>query len=955
MRPLFLLVALLPALAAAQTPGARVTGRVLDAPEGAPLPGATVLATRLDADSLRSGVAADAEGRFALALAPGAYRLRVSFVGYAPDVREVEVAATDVALGEVGLAPLELDEVTVDAVRQRVEVRGDTTVFDAAAYAVHPNANVEDLVAKMPGVVVQDGEVQAQGERVQRVLVDGEAFFGSDPSVALRNLPAEIVQEIQIYDREDDEAELAGEGGQRTLNVVTRPDRRTGQFGRVFAGGGGDTDDARYSAGGALHRFGGSRRISVVGIANNVSEQTFASEDLVAMSGGGGRGGFRERRGGPGGRGGGGVDVAPPLVNARPGVTTTTALAANVQDRFGESVRVQGSYQLNRTGTLTDASASRDYLVGDGLSYTEGSDADDATWSHRLNGRLEANLSDATRLTVRPSLSVQTYDAQALLSGQSTVGDALAGLSRNASRSASAAATGSLTLYLSHRFATPQRSLALGLDGALDGRSADTDQDVLTVAYADGLADTTGLYQRQVDAADASRRLGGTLRYTEPLGERLRLQLSYAPSLELASDDAEAFRLDPATGRFTAVDSSLTSAGEQRVARQRGGVELGYRTERVRLEAGVDAEVEWLDYEQTGPRPFAVDRRTASLLPSARARVEITERTDLDLRYQARTRTPGVTQLRGVIDDTNALLVTAGNPDLATAREHTLRLQARSARPETGSVLFGMVELAATTDYIGQQVIVAEDGPVTVRGVTLAPGAQFTAPANLDGYRRARAFGTVGRPVSLLKSNANATLGATYTRQPSLYNSVLNRADALALDGRLSLGTAASERFDASLSYGLAWTAVANSSRSSADDTYLRHRANATLTWLPGAGLTVSSDFAFSAITGLDTRTAPTTAVWNASLGYALGAAEVRFGLNDLLNRDATIGQQVTDTYVETSQSQALGRHVMLGVTYRIRAFGGAGQIPAPDEGRRRGRRDGDGPPRGRRGGPDDE
>ncbi len=935
--------------ALAQTP---VTGRVTDAESGETLPAATALAVRLDPDSTRVGVAADVEGRFRLALAPGRWRLRISFAGFAPDVREITVEGVPVALGDVALRSVELDEVQVGALRQRVEVRGDTTAYNAAAYAVNPDASVEDLVSKLPGVVVQEGEVQAQGERVQRVLVDGEEFFGSDPTAALRNLPAEVVQEIQVFERASDQARFTGvdDGeGELTINVVTRPDRRRGQFGRLFAGGGGGTGEtapteARYSAGGAVHAFQGTRRISVIGIANNINDQNFAAEDLLGVleSGDGGGG----RRGGRGGRGAGTY-----LVGEQPGVTTTTALGVNYTDRFGSRVRVQGSAFLNRTGTLADAATTRDYVVGDALSYLEDDDGDRTNTNLRFSGRVEAELDDATQLTVRPRLSLQSYDNASLLTAQTLLDGALTGLTRNGSDATSTATTAALDVLLRRRFATNGRSLSLGLEGGLDGQRRDTDQDVLTLAYDGGRADTTSAYQRQIDTGAGGRQLEASLRYTEPLAERLSLQLDYSPSVSVSSGDADAFRFDPATGLFSVVDSSFTSVSDQRVVTHRGGADLSYRTDRVRLRAGLDAEREALAYDQGGPRPFSVDRTTVSLLPSANARLELTDNADLDLRYRARTRTPSVTQLRDVVDDTNALLVTAGNPDLATAREHTVDLRFRSTQPEAGSVVFGSVQLAAATDYVGQSVTVAGADGRVVDGVTLAPGAQLTAPVNLDGYTRARAFGTLGRPISALKVNANATLGATYTRTPSLYNDVLNRADALALDGRVFLGTSASERFDASVGYGVSWTGVQNSSRASADDTYLRHRGEARLTWLPAGGLTVTSTLDLTAYTGLDVGTVPTTAVWNAALGYKLltdDRAEVRLSVNDLLGQNTGVTQTLADTYVETSQAQALGRTVMLGVSYRLRTFGAADQIPEPpDEGRdegRRGRRP-DGPP----------
>ncbi len=932
---LVLLLALAASSAHAQT---AVVGRAVDG-EGAALPGANVVATRLSPDSLRTGVAAGADGRFALDLAPGPHRLRVSFAGFTPDTRDVTAAGARVDVGDVALAAVALGEVTVGAVRDRVTLRGDTTAFNAAAFPVTPDASAEDLVARLPGVTVENGTVTAQGETVRRVLVDGEEFFGTDPTAALRNLPADAIAEIQVFERGSDQARFTGfddGNAETTINIVTRPDRRAGQFGRVYGGGGASTAaaDGRYATGATVHTFGGSRRLSIIAQANNTNQQNFASEDLLGVVGaGGGRGG---RGGGRGGRGG---DAGTYLVGEQGGVTNTAAVGVNYSDRWGAAVRVTGSYFANRTGNDTDARVERDYVVADRLFYTETSASETVNVNHRFSGRLDATLSPRTQLTVTPRLSLQTNRADRTLLGVSrqlgqTAQTFDAGLTDGLGYSASG------DLRLQHRFgavAAPRsadgpsggrerdgssaRTLSLRLGIAQDGTRQDTDQDVRSLVDAD----TTDAFQRQIDGDGLTRRVSADLSYTEPLGRRAQLQLSVAPSLETSGSDQSAFRLDPATGGFTAVDSSFTSDAERRLATGRAGADLRYTAGPLRLSAGLDAEVQRLDASQSGTRAFTVDRTATYLLPSASARYEITDATRLDLRYRARASAPFVTQLRDIVDDTNPLLVTAGNPDLETSREHRVDLRLRATQPAAGQVLFGSLQLTATENYVGQSVTVAGGAPVVVRGIPLAPGAQLTTLANLGGFLRTRAFGVVGRPI--LGVNANLTGGVTYTRTPSLFNGVANRADAVALDLRTTLSTAASTRFDTRLSYGVAYTTVSNTLLAATNDDFLRHAATLATTWLPGRGLVVATDLNLIAYTGLDTGAAPTAAVWNVGLGYKFlpgDRAEVRLTANDLLDCNAAVRQSVTDTYVETSETQALGRYLMLGLSYRLNNLGAA-------------------------------
>src|SRR5690606_18647922 len=151
-------------------------------------------------DSTLTGAATDIEGTFRLLIGPGTYRIRVSFVGFTPSERTLIVDADSIDLGRIELTPDPrlLDEIVVEELQDRVTLRGDTTVFHADAFKVTPDANAEDLVIKMPGIIVQDGSIQAEGEDVRRVLVDGEEFFGDDPSAALKNLPAEIIKDIEV-------------------------------------------------------------------------------------------------------------------------------------------------------------------------------------------------------------------------------------------------------------------------------------------------------------------------------------------------------------------------------------------------------------------------------------------------------------------------------------------------------------------------------------------------------------------------------------------------------------------------------------------------------------------------------------------------------------------------------------------------------------------------------------
>ena len=937
-----------PALAQNAT-GPAVTGTVVTEDDGLGLAGVNVVAVRLAPDSARSGVVTDAEGRFRLALPDGAYRVRVSYVGFVTVERDVTVRGGPVTLGTVALTDdtVVLDEAVVQAQQERVTLRGDTTVFNADAYRVNPDATAEDLVGKLPGVVVEDGTVTAQGETVQRVLVDGEEFFGSDPTAALRNLPAEAIQEIEVYDRASEQARLTGfddGNAQRTINIVTRPGMNNGQFGRVFGGYG---PDGRYLAGASVNIFDGARRITLIGLANNVSQQNFAMEDLLGVlgeasgrQGGGGRGGRGDGppRGGGGPpdggnsdgppRGGGGSDPGQYLVGAVDGRTTTSAMGVNYIDRWGADVRVNGSYFFNLTGNDADTRRDRTYFLDAGANqlYTETNTAESDNQNHRLALRIEAPLSERTELTVSPRLSVQGNTSTSLLTGQSALADGTA-LSRTSNdyTADNLGYTSATSISIRHRFPTERRTLSASFDVGLDGRNGDTEQDVTSVFYR-ATGDSTDTFQRQIGSDGWSRSLGVNLSYTEPLGERGMLQVSYAPTFARSAADQDAFRFDAATGGFTALDSAFTSTSDQRVTTQRGGLSYRYRAGRsFSASVGLDAQYEALTYDQGGPRAFSVDRSYTAFLPSAQVRAELAEALNLDLSYRASARSPGVNQLRNVVDDTNPLLITTGNPALTASRTHSLRARLRSIGGQGASMLAGTANLTFTQDYVGTATLTAGTDSLVAQGIVLEPGAQLSFPVNLDGYLNARASLTAARPLGFIRTNANLTGGASYTRTPALLNGVLNRADALTLDGRLSLASNISERLDFTLSYGLGWTTVGNTTTTTQDADYVRHRAGLRFNALPWGGLVLASNLDLSFYTGLSSSVRPTVARWDVGVGYKFlqnDVAEVRLTVNDLLNQDTDLSRTVTGTYVEDVQTDALGRYVMLNLTYRLGRFG---------------------------------
>ncbi|GAC1592448.1 MAG: hypothetical protein NVS3B25_12980 [Hymenobacter sp.] len=375
MRPFTLLFFLLLGLgtARAQAP-TTVSGRVTDGKDQAALIGASVVLIHLP-DSVKTGAVADAIGRFQFDhVAAGRYVLEASFVGYERQRRAVAVAGQPVQLGTLALQAgggVQLKGVVVTgAVAQSVQ-KGDTTQFNARAFKTNPDATTGDLIDKLPGVSRgTDGKVQAQSENVQQVLVDGKPFFGNDPDAVLKNLPAEMVDKVEVFDQRSEQSRFSGfdDGNTtKTINIVTKVEFRNGTFGRVVVGAGPD----RYKANGNVNKFRGEQRLSALAQSNNVNEQNFGTEDLLGVvgnfnQGGNGRGGGGRGLGG-GGNGGSAGDF---LVNQSGGITKTNAVGLNFSDSWNKKTDLSASYFFNRADNALLSSTQRQYVLPQQASTT---------------------------------------------------------------------------------------------------------------------------------------------------------------------------------------------------------------------------------------------------------------------------------------------------------------------------------------------------------------------------------------------------------------------------------------------------------------------------------------------------------------------------------------------------------------------------------------------------------
>ena len=882
----------------------------------------------VSSDGKSSYTSTDLNGGFQFKkLHPGIYTLQVTYVGYKPYKEKqtfAEGQQKEIKIEMAEDAQL-LGEVSVQGRATRAEQKGDSLLYNAEAFQVMMGSSAEDLLAKMPGIVVEGGTIQAQGEQVQKVLVDGKEFFDGDVNLAIKNLPSDIIASIEVFDKKSEQAEFTGfDDGEeiKTINIVTKNGFRQGTFGEVSGGYG--TDD-RYKVNGNLNFFNDDRRISVLGMSNNVNQQNFSQEDLAGVmsagSSGRGRGGRGGRSGGKSG-GTGGSSTSNFMVGSLGGVTSANGVGLNYVDQWGEKWKVTGSYFFNQSDNLTQQQTDREYFesVLPGMTYNEYQENSMKNWNHRFNMKLDYQMTERTSLQFRPTLSFQNNDSYGLLQGQNLANGTTESETETTSFGKSNAYNIGADLMLRHRFLKEGRTLSLMLSGAMRNTDGDTYTDYLNTLYGLELSPVTDDYSQWKQTLNQQYTLRSNLSYTEKLTDNLQLQLGYKMSYTDSENDKKTYDRSAVTDLYDQLDESLSNEYQSGYLTQAGNVGLRYRAGRLSAMLGVDAQWADLKGDLVYPQPDELSHKYFSVLPSFTLRYSLDRTNSFQLRYRSRSSSPSVTDLQNVIDNSNPLFLSAGNPNLDQQVSHTANLRYLRTT-KSGHTFIAMVGATIQQDYVADSTFTAKEDIALSPTVTLNKGSQFTRPVNLDGYYSLQSMVTYGFPVDFIRSNINFSLSANYANVPTIFDGVESRTRELNLIPKLIIGSNISKNLDFTASYSAGISKMFSSLDTAAESDYVTHTAAAKLGWTFFWGLTFRSTFNYVGYTGLDTDTEDYF-LWNLSLGKKFlknNAAEIRIEAFDVLKQNQAFTHRTGSNYYDYVNSNVLQPYAMISFVYTIR------------------------------------
>lgn len=900
-----------------------ISGSTHDRADSSSLIGVSVWLYPASDTTNRKGSVTDIDGHFVFNnIASGKYILSISYIGYSPLKMPLTVKDVSLHLGKISLqqaiTTLKSVEITGNAIQ--VEQKGDTIQYNANAFKTTRDASAEDLISKMPGITSDNTGLKAQGETVQQVLVDGKEFFGDDATLALKNLPAEIIEKIEVFDRLSEQSQFTGfDDGQtrKTINIVTKKGMNNGQFGRVYAGIG---EDGRYSAGGNINTFKGVRRLSLVGLSNNVNQQNFSSEDLLGvMNGGGSGGGGRGGRGG-GQRGGGENNFS---IGQQNGISTTHSIGLNYSDEWGEKTKVNGSYFFNASDNEQITKLNRLYItpLDSGLVYGEMSRSNSKNFNHRLSLRVEHAIDSANSIVITPRFSFQKNDSRSFLNGNYTGEESsLSRMLDNENRSENNGYNFSNNILFRHRFAKRGRSLSVSVNTDVNNREGNT---LLRSQDEDRIAETTAITDQRSDNFTDTYTIAPSISYTEPVGKQAQVQLNYTPTYRRSKTDKKTFNYESGNESYSDLDSLLSNKFDNEYISHRGGVSYRYNNKKLNFNMALNYQQARLISDQSFPYGFSVDRSFQNILPLFTANYKFTSTENVRFQYRSSTNAPSVSQLQNVVDNRNPLFLRTGNPNLSQNYSHNVTVRYGKTNPTTSSSFLVMVNAGITQDYITNTSIIAVQDTV-VNGIDLRRGTQLSFPVNVGGYQNARTMITYGLPFTTIKSNLNFTTSFAYNRIPALINGSRNLARNYGISQGIIVSSNISENLDFTLGYTANYTIVKNSLQQQSDNNYLNQTLSVRFNWIFWKGFVFTSNLNTAMYNGLSAQFDQSIWYWNAGLGYKLlkdKSLEVKVNAFDILNQNNSISRNVTETYIEDRESNVLTRYFLLTLTYRLGNF----------------------------------
>lgn len=892
----------------------QISGKVIDAELKEPIQEANVRILQQKDSTFVNGVATNSKGDFSIKLPYGSYIVQVTYIGNSDAFKDVTInngtPNANIGTIELGADNIMLDALVATAKAVEIVVKGDTLEYNADSYKVTESAVLEDLFKKMPGVEIDaDGKITVNGRAVNKIMVDGEEFFSSDPKVASKNLPAKMVDKIQVHDRRSDMAMMTGfdDGDEETvINLTVRPGMKQGLFGNAFVGYG---SKDRYEGNAMVNMMKDKNQYTALGGFNNTNNAGF-SDLSSSMFGSGGGGGGRRFMGGP-----------------NNGITKSGNAGFNFSQTFSDALKLGGNIRFGQTDNNTLSKTHTQNLLSSGNRLEDENNSSN-NWSQNFNMdfRMEWTPDTLTRIIFSPQASVNKNRRSEFGDFVTTTETLTDTINSGDSEYHSNGDGKSLSarLDVSRTLNSKGRTISAQLQGGISDQETTGTNLSNTLFY--GSTPDELIDQRFVNTND-SKNWRAYLSYVEPIGNNNFIQLAYSYRQNDSESDKDT-RIKDAQGDYTELDPKYSKRLENSFNNQE--VELNFKSVRPKYDYTLGFTVQ---PSSSKSKTFIgsnlennFSRSVTNFAPSAQFNYRWTRQHNLRLRYYGNTDQPSVTQLSPVEDVSNPLNITVGNPDLKPSFQHRLNIRYQNFNPEKNSSMGFFGNIGYLTNDI-----------VSATTTDISTGAKRTTYENVSGNWNANGRMMFNVPLKNIKFSVFSMTFASYNHANGFSNTKDNDIITIEknLSKRMNLGETLglnyrSDLFDFSVRGNVNYNNVKNTLDGQRDQEYLNYGGNASTTIYLPFSFSIESDINYSTNSGYADGFTQDEWLWNASLSKQIFKQKngtLRFKIYDILQQRSNISRSVTSNYIRDTTTNTLTSYFMFHFVYRFNIFkGGATQ-----------------------------
>ncbi len=879
---------------------------IFDSKNGMPIEMATVRLLRQSDSSLVQGVQTDIKGSFSLSkVKPGDYVLVLSNVGYDPQKLNIQMRDRDMILRNIQLVENvhALKDLDVKGTAAQLVVKGDTLEYNATAFKTEENAVVEDLLKRLPGVEVStDGKITVNGEEVKKIRVDGKKFFDGDMEMATKNLPAEMIEKVQVLEQKSDMAQLTGfedDDTERIINLTTRPNRRKGLFGNVRGGLGADMDNnMRYDANANLNIMEGEAQTSIVAGANNINNSRSS----------------RGRRN---------------FGSVRSGVTETENLGVNNNTIINPNFKIGGDASVNHTHNYSESESNKESYLLDAV-YVDSTYNRSENDSYEANMRLEVELKfdSLSTLILQPNLNYNKSNGNSYRDYIYQLDDDTTSLGFSNNTSLGSSVSGGLRLIYNQKFLKPGRSMTFNLYTGFNQSNDDNFNFSRKYSEQNTLID-------QFTANKSERlNLDARVSYIEPLWSvkhLLETSLSYSSSSQTsdksqysALDSSAYFRLNPED--YTVFVAEYSNNFTNNFNRQSVEFNYQYVDQAYNLMLGIKGEPSQL-YSTTvygDGSERKVSSEVFNFAPTARFRYNMGRKKFVRLDYRGNTQQPSVNQMQPVKNNSDLMRETVGNPTLVPAFNNNIRLMYSIFNEKSFSSFSTMMGANFTKDAL------------VSNSVYDASGKQYNQTVNSNeipiNYFGNLMFNT---PIIQKRLHFNTATSGGYNLRYG-YSSKGVNLDLIDIEDLILGDISKTRSYDLTEQMSLTFThdvielGASGRLRYANSLNNLRNQVVETYDWSARGNFVlrlpykfnISSDLNFSNRLGYSSFDQEEW-IWNASIDKTLfnnkGVISVKW--TDILQQQLNIRQTVGENYISYNSYNTLGSYFLVSFSYKINKF----------------------------------